>query len=153
MSVILKPLKKSQLACLRQVMLDRIKESNITERSNVDFCMGNLEKGYDGKYMGAYVDKVEDPEVVLIISHFPGMATFNIVAHINLIYVAPTKRGDASVVGVLLKTAENYAKFHGADSLIGTSWIYKGAEDTSKMWLASGFEPQEKIFIKHLEVN
>jgi hypothetical protein len=113
--------------------------------------MGNLEKGYEGKYMGAYVDRIENPEVVLIISHFPGMTTFNIVAYINLIYVAPSKRGDVSVVGVLLKTSENYAKLNGADSLVGTSWIYRGSEDTSKMWIANGFEVQEKIFIKHLE--
>jgi hypothetical protein len=151
MSVILKPLKRNQLGCLRQVLIERIKEANLTERSNVDHCISNLEKGYEGKFMGAYVDKVEDPEVVLIMSHFPGVATLNLVACINLIYVVPSKRGDTSTLAVLLRTAENYARMNGADSVLGTSWVYRGAEDTSKVWLGNGYEPQEKIFIKHLE--
>ena len=151
MSIVLKPLKKNQLACLRTVLQKRIKESNLQVRSTVDLCLFNIERGYDGKYAGAYVDDAENPEVVLIMTHFPGTATFNMMAFINLIYVNPEKRGDPETLKVLLRTAENYAKMNGADCLVGTSWIYRGAEDTSKMWTTAGFEPQEKIFIKHLE--
>jgi hypothetical protein len=151
MSIILKPLKKNQLSSLKKVFADRIKESNLQMRSTPELCLFNAERGYDGKYLGAYADSVEDPKVVLIMTHFPGMATFNMMAFINLIYIVPEKRGDADVVEVLLRTAENYARLNGADSVIGTSWIYRGAKDTSKMWIDAGFEPQEKIFIKHLE--
>lgn len=151
MSLILKPLKKTQLGCLRKIFAERIKESKITHRSTPEFCLFSAEKGYDGKYLGAYADNIEEPKVVLIMTHFPGMATFNLMAYVNLIYVAPDKRGDTSVVEVLIRTAENYAKLNGADSVVGTSWIYRGCKDTSRMWTEAGFEPQEKIFIKHLE--
>ena len=151
MSIILKPLKKNQLSNLKKVFADRIKESNLQLRSTPELCLFNAERGYDGKYLGAYADNIEDPKVVLIMTHFPGMATFNMMAFVNLLYVEKSMRGDPEVVKVLLRTAENYAKLNGADAVVGTSWIYRGARDTSKMWTDAGFEPQEKIFIKHLE--
>lgn len=151
MSLILKPLKKTQLGCLRQVLTERIRESNIEKRSTVDFCFSGMDRGYDGKYMGAYVDDAAEPTVALVMSHFPGMATFNLLAFINLIYVKPERRGDPKVLEVLLRTAENYAKLNGADTLVGSSWLYRGSEDSSKMWERNGFEIQEKIYIKHLE--
>lgn len=151
MSVILKPLKKNQLGNLKRVFADRIKESKLQLRSTPELCLFNAERGYDGKYLGAYADNIEEPKVVLIMTHFPGMATFNMMAFINLLYVDESLRGDPEIVKVLLRTAENYAKLNGADSVVGTSWIYRGCKSTSKMWLSAGFEPQEEIFIKHLE--
>lgn len=150
MSFRLYPLPQSKIPVLREIIKARIEESNLTERSNVDDCLVKLDKGYDARYMAAYVDNVQDPKCCLIMSHFPGMATSGVLAHITLVYVAPEKRGDIETINVILATAENYAKFHKADTLVGTSWLYRGSKGTDDMWKRKGFEPQETIYVKHL---
>lgn len=100
--------------------------------------------------LGVYVDNADNAQHCLIISHFPGLATQAITAHILLIYSVPEARGNTQAVDVMVATAENYARLHGAETLSGASWVYRGAKDIDALWQHYGFEPQERIFIKHL---
>jgi hypothetical protein len=150
MSFRLYPLPQSKIPVLREILKARLIESNLQERSDADDCLVKVDKGYGARVMAAYVDDVQNPKCCLVMSHFPSIATSGTLAHISLVYVAPEKRGDLEVVKVILTTAENYAKFHQADTLAGTSWLYRGSKSTDALWKRNGFEIQETIYVKHL---
>lgn len=150
MSFRLYPLPQSKIPILRDIVKSRIEESNLTDRSNVDDCLVKLDRAYDGRVGAAYVDDVQSPKCCLIMTHFPGVVTTEILAHISLVYVAPEQRGNLRVVNTILTTAENYAKFHQADTLIGSSWLYRDSKSTDELWKRHGFEIQETIYVKHL---
>ena len=144
------PVPETKLDVLRGIFKQRIAEAKLTERSTVESCMESLKKGYELRYMAAYVDDVEDPQCCLIMAHFPGMATLGLMAHIALIYVCPKQRGKLEILNTLLSTAENYAKLNGAVYVAGTSWIYRGCKGTDEMWKSHGYEAQETIYVKPL---
>ena len=146
----LKTLRAQDFGCLTEIFAKRIEESNLQDRSTVDYALKSLERGYAGRYMGAYVDDFEKPTCCLIISHFPGMATSGIVAYINLIYISPELRGRSEIAKVLMQTAENYANLNSASVLIGTSWLYRGSKGSDAFWKDRGFEVQETQYVKHL---
>lgn len=144
------PVPESKLDILKGMIEKRIVESNLVGRSSVEECLASLQRGYDMRYMAAYVDNLEEPKSCLIMSHFPGVSTFGLMAHITLIYVSPKQRGKLNIVKTLIETAENYAKLCGAMSVVGTSWVYKGSRGTDELWLRNGYEIQEKVYIKNL---
>jgi len=146
----LKPLKREQLTCLIDILQKRIAESKLETRSTLSDAIKTLERGYDGRFMGAYVDDFDDPKHCLIMAHFPGMATKDVLANICLIYSAPEERGNPENTTVLLQTAENYARMNSATSVVGTSWIYRGCKDSGPFWKANGFEVQETAYVKFL---
>jgi GNAT superfamily N-acetyltransferase len=148
--MILKPLRSQDFGCLNEIFAKRIEESNLQERSSVDYALRSLERGYAGRYMGAYVDDFEKPTCCLIMSHFPGMSTSGVVAFINLIYIDPEHRGRSETAKVLMQTAENYARLNSANVLIGTSWLYRGSKGSDSFWQSRGFEVQETQYVKHL---
>lgn len=147
--MILKPLRKEQFPCLTEIFKQRIIESNLQDRTTIEDLFRNLSLGYDSRTMGAYVDDVEKPNHCLIMSHFPGVVVNGIMAYISLIYSTPEHRSTENAA-VLLRTAENYARLNGASMLLGSSWVYRGSQDTGLFWVHNGFEVQETAYIKHL---
>lgn len=150
MKITLHPIPQSKIGILQKIITDRIIESHLEHRSSVGEVMVKLERGYNERRMGAYVDDLNNPQCALIMSLFHGSATEDRYANIALAYVVPELRGKAEYGNALIETAEAYAKHHKANSLLGTSWLYKDSKDTGWFWKAKGFEPQETIYVKHL---
>lgn len=150
MKIVLKPLRQNQLDCLDPLIAARLAESNLLDRSTVESAKANLIRGYEARYMGAYVDDVENPKYCLIMATFPGMATSDLMAQIVLIYVSPEVRGDVEALNIMVNTAENYARLNGASSLTGSSWLFRGSEDIGSIWKHYGFEIQETTYVKIL---
>jgi hypothetical protein len=144
------PVPQSRIGNLREIFEDRVIESNLTERSDVNELLLKLERGYDNRSTAAFVDNLEKPQCCLIMSMFIGTCTEDQYANIILLYVAPTLRGKLNYVNALMKTAKAYATTNGATSLVGTSWLYRGSKSTELFWKKHGFEDQEKIFVLHL---
>ena len=146
----LQPLLTSELDCLVPMLECSISESNLQGKCAVPDMMAKLQRGYESRCMGAYVDNKESPKHVLIMCHHPGLAMQGTVATILRIFTMPEARGETEAVDVMVKTAENYARLHGASVLLGSSWIFRGARSIDALWTHYGFEPQERIFSKTL---
>jgi hypothetical protein len=146
----LKPVPESRLDVIRPLLQSSIEESGLAELSDVNDLMAKIQRGYGNRCMGVYVDDLEKPQHLLILAHMPGLATKALAAFILRIYTLPEARGDTAAFDVMLATAENYARLHGAESLMGSSWIFRGARDISALWKHYGFEPQENTFVKYL---
>lgn len=144
------PLKKEQFSCLLPLLEARIVEANLQERAVVAHGMKTMENGYDNRNMGVYTDSVESPSCCLVISHFPGAFSPDLVAFIHVLYVTPEKRGDLALSKALLTAAEVYAKANGARTLYGSSWIYRDSQGTDAFWKRNKFEIQESTYVKIL---
>ena len=150
MSILLKPVPQSKIGIVKPLLASSIEESNLKDLSDVDDLMAKLNRGYDTRCMGIYVDDLDAPKHLLIMSHMPGLALKATVAFVLRIYSLPEARGDTSAVDVMMATAENYARLNGAEAIMGSAWIYRGALDISPLWKFYGFEPMENTFLKQL---
>lgn len=146
----MKLLPQEKISILRKIFEDRVNESNIEHRTSVEGLLLKLERGYTNLTMAAYVDDIENPKCCLVMSLFLGLVTDDHYANIALIYLTPELRGSVSYGKLLLETAEAYAKYHQAQTLMGTSWLYKGSKGIDWFWKKNGFQPQENIYVKHL---
>lgn len=146
----LKPLRKEQFDCLRLLLQTRLEESNLTERTSVDFILSKLETLYGMHSAGAYVDDFDSPKHCLLMTHFPSSLVPGVVAYVSLIYSMPEARGDAKAVDVLFETAENYARLNGAIAVSGSSWIFRGSKGTDALWKSRKYEAQETVYLKTL---
>lgn len=150
MSILMKPLPQSRLEIISGMLAHSIEEANLTGRASVPDMLAKLRRGYENQCMGVYVDDFDKPQHLLIMAHMPGLATEALCAFVIRIYSAPEARGDTKAVDVMVATAENYARLHQAECLIGGSWIFRGARDIEALWKYYGFEPQEKSYVKFL---
>jgi hypothetical protein len=144
------PVTENQLDCLRGPVQARLEEANLTDRTNVDLVLKAIRTTYASRCAGVYVDDVENPRRVLVMAHYPGSDLMGLQAFVSMLWIDPELRGDIGEAKEMLGYAENYARLNGCAHLVGSSWTYRGAKPIAPLFVASGFEPQETIYIKHL---
>lgn len=144
------PLPQSKLENIRPILEASRVELNMTERGDVEVGLERIEAGYIGQYMGVYVDNIENPKHCTVIANWPGIVTRDSIAAVILIYSVPEERGNKEALAALLTTVENFARYHGAGCILGSSWQFRGARPIDVMWLANGYELQETTYVKIL---
>lgn len=144
------PLPEDKFDCLLPALQARVAEANLQQRTSAETILKTLRATYATRCAGAYVDSFENPRHVLIMTHFPGADVLGLQAFISFLYVAPEVRGNKDNLDDMFAAAANYAKLNGADILMGSSWIYRGAKASDLLWRSAGFEPQETVYVKHL---
>ena len=141
-------LRKEDIPCLRNLLNKRAAESNLLDRWSVEKYMEFLMLGYDQQFIGAYADDAVDPKICLIMVNIVDPTSDTKAAHILLIYVDPSIRGNPSVFSDLVTYAENYTKLVGATQLVSSAWTFRGARSIASLWKRYGFEEQEVKYIK-----
>lgn len=149
--MILKPLRIEQFECLTDIFKTKINESNLQEKATVEDSLQALEKGYNERCVGAYVDDAVSPKHCIILSHFHSSSTESAVARIHLIHSDSTEHESDENLQILFQTAENYAKLNGCAKLIKFSRVQYGSQSDDSTLLTQGFEPQEVIYVKEIK--
>lgn len=139
-------LKREEISCLISIITNRLKEANLTESSDILRTIEFIQGGYDCRFMGAYVDSIEDPKIALVLTHYPDIFSYTTTCSIALIYVAPELRGKPNNFSELIRISKNYARLNNAKRLIGSSWVFRNAPSISKLFEKEGFEIQEVTY-------
>ena len=119
-------------------------------KATVKQAMASMRQGYANKTLGIYVDHVVNPKHCLVLAHVPGVLMEGKMVVVLLIYSTPEERGRKDILDAMHLTIDNYARLNGAETIIGSSWIYRGSRGIDAMWKSRGYEPQETIYHKSL---
>jgi GNAT superfamily N-acetyltransferase len=144
------PVPKTKLDCLDEILAQAIGEMHFTGRTSVDFIKKQIARGYDMRCAGAYVDDLEDPTRVLLLSNSHGILTDEKIVVVHLIYVDPKDRGNKAALQLMLEMIEGYARLTGCDTIFASSWVYEKSKPCDRVWLRSGYSPQEVAYVKKL---
>jgi hypothetical protein len=150
MSFRLYPVPETKLSCVTALIEQAHSEMDMPALATLDQAKRSLEAGYANKTLAAYVDNLQAPKHLLILSAFPGLLIEGLVVIVHLIYSSPDARGDAEALKVLHSTVENFARFKGAGSIIGSSCIYGNSRPIDPMWKSQGYKQWETVYIKEL---
>jgi hypothetical protein len=144
----LKPIPQTRLSILLPVFQARIVEAGLQEVTP-EHLLDKLRVGYENRFAGAYADDFDNPKHVLIMTHLPSTLGEKTIGFINLIWTHPSERGTIDTE-IFFRTAEQYARFHGAVALCGSAWKLGSAKDTDALWLSKGFQQQEVVYFRNL---
>lgn len=145
------PLPHSKLANARPIFAQAHSELTMQPKATLDQAMSSVEKGYENRTVAVYVDDIEKPKHCLALALVPGFLVEGLMVVVLLIYSTPEERGNKEALDALHFTLENYARIHGAETIIGSSWKYKGSRGIDAMWKSRGYEEQEVTYVKLLQ--
>jgi len=146
----LEPLPLNQLAKVEQVFIKAHAEHTLQHKATVEQAMRSMAVGYERRNTSIYMDDFDSPKHCLVLCHVPGVLVEGLMVIVMLIYTVPEERGNKESLNLLHQTIENYARIHGAETIIGSSWEYKGSRGIGPMWEAQGYEKQEITYVKLL---
>lgn len=134
---------------------ERIKSAGIEDRCSVDYIFPIIEANQEAGTATVFVDRVKDPQAILILAYVPSSICDEVSVIMNLVYTSnevreKNPRLSIELMNEMFATAESFARGKRADVLQAASWIYRGAPDISHILEKKGFEPQTREFIKLL---
>jgi hypothetical protein len=144
------PLPQAKLPNIQKLLEKADSELVSQKGTTVEHVMASVERGYGNRTVGVYVDDVDNPLHCLVLALVPGFYVEGLMVVVLLIYSMPEERGNKEALDALHLTIENYAKIHGAETILGSSWIYRGSRGIDAMWKARGYEAQEIAYVKLL---
>jgi hypothetical protein len=144
------PVPESKIEAVIPLLTRAYGEMELPARATLEQAKRSLAVGYTNKVIAAYVDDLTSPKHLVILSVAPGVLFEGLIAFVHLVYSVPEARGDADVLNAMHKTIENYAVFHSAGTIIGSSWIYGKSRPIDRMWLSRGYSRQENVYSKTL---
>jgi hypothetical protein len=150
MSFRLYPVPETKISCVVPLIEQAHAEMDMPALATLEQAKRSLEAGYTNKTLAAYVDNLQEPKHLLILSAFPGLLIEGLVTIVHLIYSVPEARGDADIIKTFHSTVENFARFKGAGSIIGSSCVYGTSRPIDPMWKAQGYKQWETVYIKEL---
>lgn len=142
-------LKRDQIEITRPLVEARLKESHL-EGTTADHCILTMQRLYDIRCGGVYVDDVANPTLLVALSFFPDTFVARTICYLNLIYTKPEHRGDLSAFSDMLELAENFARMNNCDALQGVSWVKDGHKDIGVLYERHGFKKESVAYIKQL---
>lgn len=125
-------------------------EINRPKIFSMDCVRQLLEDAYANRSGGVYVDDLENPKHLLGMVAYKPLISNQILAEIVTVYSPPEQRGDSNIMKVMIQTAENFAKMHGAVAVLGASWKYEGSRGIDAIWKRLGYTETQTTYIKEL---
>lgn len=145
------PVPQEKIECIRP-LLDRARiEMNMAGRSNVDIFIQRLHASYEARHGAVYVDSLESPKHCVVLMHWPGFVTVGTLVAVVLVYSLPEHRKGMGAAKGMHQAIEAFANSVGAQRIIGSSWVFKGARPIDSFWTSGGYELQEKTYVKDLD--
>lgn len=147
------PIPQDRLPEILKPIYDlRVVESNFVHQAHFLHAMQYLDTGYELRNTAAYVDNLEDAKSCLIMHIGSSWVSPAPRAVCLMLWVHPDVRGHApELVKDMFATMEAFAKVNECETMVGSSWVYLGAQDTEGLWGRHGFDLQEKVFTKLIE--
>lgn len=108
-----------------------------------------IDRAYTGKYSKCFVDNVNDPNHILILSHYPGTVSSGFVCVVNVIYSRPQNR-TKEASDAMFEAIDKYARANNCEEILGSAWKYQGARGVDSIWMEKGYDIQETTYVKVL---
>jgi hypothetical protein len=145
----MKPIPQSLAANLTKVMTAFVSESRCEGRTDADYCISRLLKGYADRSMDAYADDPVEPKHVIVFSKNQGIVTNEKIVAVQWVYSIPEERGSEESMAAFANMIENYSTMFGADATIASDWVFRGCKTgAAALWKSLGFERQEIVYVK-----
>jgi hypothetical protein len=144
------PVAHSQIDKVKPLFAQAHSEMITQPRNTLEQALRSLEQGYENRTVAVYVDNLDSPKHCVALALVPGFMVEGLMVVVLLIYSIPEERGLKEVLDSQHMTIDNYAKIHGASTIIGSSWEYKGSRGIAAMWKSRGYEKQEVTYVKLL---
>ena len=150
------PVPESRLDDLLPILKRRVAEIDVekeaanmlAERPSADVYLDYVRAGYARRLVAAYVDSLDDPHHILVLSHFPDIWSKNIVCTVSLIYSDKEHRGSYANVKQMVKTAEAYALLFGATLIMASSFDMGDNKRIGSLWKRLGYVETNTTYMK-----
>lgn len=152
----MKPVEFQNVRLLQPMLAEKLDEANLTERLPLEIIQATIAAHLAGRSAHAFVDDLEKPRCVLILTTGQGTAFPEQSCVINVIHVQREFRdknpsGAVELFKQMVQHAEAWGRSKGCTIMRGASWIWRGSKDISSMWESCGYEPQSVEFSKPLK--
>lgn len=144
------PVPESKLDKVFPLIDKAYSELEMPPRASLEHAKRSVTAGYSNKMIAAYVDNLNAPKHLLVLSTAPGILFEGLITFVHLIYSIPEERGHEDVLSAMHLTIENYARFKRAGTIIGSSWVYGNSRPIDSMWKSRGYSRQENVYSKAL---
>jgi hypothetical protein len=144
------PVPESKIDNVIPLLTEAHGEMDLPKRATLEQARRSLLVGYSNKVLAAYVDDINAPKHLIILSITPGVMFEGLIAFVHLVYSVPEERGKREVLDAMHTTIDNYARFHNAGSIIGSSWVYGNSRPIDLMWTSRGYVCQENVYYKEI---
>ena len=145
------PVPESLLDNIEPLFTTAHSEMVMQPKATVKQAMASVKNGYANRTLGVYVDSVTNPKHCLVLAHVPGVLIEGVMVVVMLIYSTPEERGRKDILDAMHLTIDSYARLHGAETIIGSSWKFRGSRGIDAMWKSRGYEEQEVTYVKLLQ--
>ena len=144
------PVPESRLDDLLPILQRRVAELETPVPADAEVYLEYVKAGYGRRLVAAYVDSLDEPHRVLVVSHFPDTWTRAVMCSISLMFVDKELRGSLSDVKTFLSTSEAYARLHGAKFVIGGAFFLAESRRLGSVWKRYGYEEINTNYYKVL---
>jgi|TARA_R110002167_G_scaffold294935_5_gene499555 hypothetical protein len=134
---------------IKEIVERNISACKVESRTSFDYINATATLFASQNNIGVWVDDIEKPTALLIVTSGKFGVLNEVFAFVNTIYIDEDRR-TPELLKSMADTAALWAKSRGCKTLQISSWIYRGCPDISSVWVKSGFEPQETIFVKEV---
>jgi hypothetical protein len=135
---------------LKGIITRNIEACKVTSRTTFEYVHATATLFATQGNMGVWVDDLESPQVLLIVTSGKFGVLDETFAFVNTVYVDEDRRSIA-ILKEMTDTAAMWAKSKGCKVLQVSSWAYRGSAALDGFWERFGFEIQETIFIKEVK--
>jgi hypothetical protein len=146
----MKEVKAADIPKIYEILDRNIKACKIEGRTSTAYCAANITLRMSTGQCGIWVDNIEKPQALLVVTVGKFGVMDENVCFVNTIYADGPRQDDLSLGQDMLDTVELYASNNSCDCIYGSAWVYKGCIDISPLWKRFGAEKQEIIYIKKL---
>jgi hypothetical protein len=123
-----------------------LEERGLAGVSTPEYCVDLMDKLYDLRAAGVYVDDKDNPLHVVVLTHLPDFWTSQTICTVSLMFSHPDHR-QYDYVAEMLEVAHNYAAMNGCVRIVAASDNARLAPLLER----HGFQMLEQVFKK--EVN
>lgn len=121
----------------------------VTDRTSFEYVKANATILAPSNSIGIWVDNLEDPHAILVVTGGKFGVLNEDFAFVNTIYVDPDHHS-GGLVQSMIDTAKLWGKSRNAQILQVSDWVYRGEKSKGALWASLGFEKQETLFIQQL---
>lgn len=144
------PVPESRLDDLLPILKRRVAELVTPIKAEAEVYLEFVKAGYSRRLVAAYVDDLDNPSRILVLSHYPDTWTRSVVCNISLLYTVPEHRGSIAWIKNVVKTAEAYARIYGAAFVLAGSFDLGSNKKIGSLWKRLGYDEASTSYLKVL---
>lgn len=145
----LEQVKIKDLDKLEGIIKRNLATCKVQDRTQFEYLKASFTLFASQNNIGIWVDSIEDPHALLVVTTGKFGILNEIFGFINMIYI-DKKHRNTETVKAMMDTATMWSRAKNCQITQVSSWLYDDCPDVGDLWEALGYEVQETIYVKKI---